>query len=188
MTFGTSRSGVQIPPPRLAAHHRPGSPAGTVPPLRGCSSMARAPAFQAGDAGSIPVTRSANRDLRAERHDDRPVAGVFSHPRSPATGSPTRQIVCVRFDSSRARNPRIFLLAISRVSIWVLPNLDKCRRATSPPGISAARWQAWAGCAMHPRYRDRVLQLSVTCGDQQRDDRCAARGASPSRASTSAFC
>ena len=25
---------------------------------RGCSTMARAPAFQAGDAGSIPVTRS----------------------------------------------------------------------------------------------------------------------------------
>lgn len=27
-------------------------------PVRGCSTMARAPAFQAGDAGSIPVTRS----------------------------------------------------------------------------------------------------------------------------------
>ena len=29
------------------------------PPPRGCSSTARAPAFQAGGAGSIPVTRSA---------------------------------------------------------------------------------------------------------------------------------
>ena len=30
----------------------------TLSANRGCSTMVRAPAFQAGDAGSIPVTRS----------------------------------------------------------------------------------------------------------------------------------
>ena len=45
----------------LGIPHRPPRPPLTSPRLRGCSSMARAPAFQAGYAGSIPVTRSAER-------------------------------------------------------------------------------------------------------------------------------